>query len=94
MDRMHGWVGRNDRRPFAGDAVVRRSDGSELTVRLSDVSDEGCRIELDHDHLRIGEWVEIALPAADHVKAQVRWALGDSAGVKFETQENEAEEGL
>ena len=94
MDRMHGWVGRKDRRPIAGEAVVRRDDGSELTVKLADVSDEGCRIELDHGDLRIGEWIDIALPSADEVRAQVRWALGDSAGVKFEAQENGLEEEL
>ena len=84
MDRMHGWVGRKDRRPIAVTAVVRREDGTEVQVKLTDVSDEGCRIECDDEVLRIGEWVEIALSDSGEVKAQVRWALGTSAGVKFE----------
>jgi hypothetical protein len=84
MDRMHGWVGRKDRRPIATDAVVRRADGTELRVKLADLSDEGCRIEADRELLRIGEWIEIAVSASTGMKAQVRWALGTSAGVKFE----------
>ena len=83
MDRMHGWISRKDRRPVAAEAVVRRADGTEMPVRLTDISDEGCRLECDGG-LVIGEWVEIALPAAGQVKAQVRWALGSSAGVKFD----------
>lgn len=84
MDRMHGWVGRKDRRPIATDAVVRRADGSELSVKLADLSDEGCRIESELEPLRIGEWIEIIVSSSGRVKAQVRWALGSSAGVKFE----------
>lgn len=87
MDRMHGWVGRKDRRPVWAHAVVRRVDGSELPVKLADFSDEGCRIEYDDGGLIIGEWIEIAIPPTGLVKAQVRWALGTSAGVKFETVE-------
>jgi PilZ domain len=84
MDRMHGWVGRKDRRPIAVDALIRRADGSELQAKLTDISDEGCRIECSDEVLRIGEWVELAVSSAPPVKAQVRWALGHSAGVKFE----------
>jgi hypothetical protein len=84
---MHGWIGRKDRRSIAASAVVRREDGSEMHVKLTDFSDEGCRIETEDDGLRIGEWVEISISSAGEVKAQVRWALGTSAGVKFENAE-------
>ncbi|HEV2596689.1 MAG TPA: PilZ domain-containing protein [Sphingomicrobium sp.] len=87
MDRMHGWVGRKDRRPIATDAVVRRADGTELNVRLADLSDEGCRIESEPEPLRIGEWIEIVVSSSGSVKAQVRWALGTSAGAKFDAGE-------
>ena len=86
MDRMQGWVGRKDRRPIAADAVVRRADGTELRVKLADLSEEGCRIESD-EVLRIGEWVEIALSSGPQVRAQVRWALDTNAGVRFESVE-------
>ena len=86
MHRMHGWISRKDRRPVNAEAVVRRADGTELRVKLSDISDEGCRIECD-GQLVIGEWVDIAVASAGQVKAQVRWALGSSAGVKFQVDE-------
>lgn len=84
MDREHGWIGRKDRHPIAVDAVVHRDDGSNVTVTVVDLSDEGCRIESD-EHFRIGEHVEIDLPGTGRVKAQIRWALPDSAGARFVT---------
>ena len=82
MQRMHGWIGRKDREAVAIDAVVHWNDGSTAPVKLTDFSDEGCRIEADHD-FRIGERLEIAIPRMGQVKAQVRWALPGSAGAKF-----------
>ena len=82
VQRMHGWIGRKDRQAVAIDAVVHRDDGSTAPVKLSDFSDEGCRIEGEND-FRIGERVAIDLPRMGQVKAQIRWALHDSAGVKF-----------
>jgi hypothetical protein len=80
--RIHGWIGRKDRQPVAVDAVVRRADGTSTAVKLSNVSDDGCRIEADED-FRIGELFEIAVPRFGQVKAQVRWALPGSAGAQF-----------
>jgi hypothetical protein len=82
MERMQGWIGRKDRHPVAVDAVVHRTDGSKLPVRLSNFSDNGCRIDGEAD-FRIGERLQIAIPRMGHVKAQVRWALTGSAGAKF-----------
>lgn len=82
MDRMHGWIGRKDRQPVEIRAVVLRDDGSEASVKLSNFSEEGCRIEAD-DEFRIGEQVQIAIPRLGQLKAQVRWALPGSAGAKF-----------
>lgn len=82
MRRMHGWVGRKDRNPVEIDAVVQRDDGSRAEVRLSDLTDEGCRIETD-DHFRIGEQLQIAIPRLGQLSAQVRWAFPGSAGARF-----------
>lgn len=79
---MQGWIGRKDRRTVVIDAIVHDADGEETPVKLTDVSDEGCRIESDRD-FRIGEEVEIAIPTGGRVKAQIRWALMGSAGAKF-----------
>ena len=82
MQRMHGWVGRKDRQSVAIEAVVHRNDGRRATVTLTNVTDQGCRIEADDD-FRIGEYFEIAIPKFGQVKAQIRWALPGSAGALF-----------
>ena len=82
MQRGHGWIGRKDRHPVVIDAVIHRLDGTKSPVRLSDFSDQGCRIDAEHD-FRIGERLSIAIPRMGQVKAQVRWALPGSAGAKF-----------
>ena len=82
MERVHGSLGRKGRHPVVVDAIVHRTDGSKSPVRLTNFSDEGCRIETDND-FRIGERLSIAIPRMGRVKAQVRWALPGSAGAKF-----------
>lgn len=85
MERMHGWVGRKDRHPVTLDAVIHREDGTRLPVRLSNYSEEGCRIEADLE-FGIGERLQIAIPRMGKVKAQVRWAIAGSSGAKFLVQ--------
>ena len=82
MNRIHGWVGRRDRDSVVVDAVIHRTDGTKSPVRLTNFSDNGCRIEAE-TNLRIGERVQIAIPRMGQVKAQIRWALPGSAGAKF-----------
>ncbi|NUR10710.1 MAG: hypothetical protein HOQ20_02520 [Bradyrhizobium sp.] len=64
------------------EAVVHRADGSTSPVKLTNFSDDGCRLESEDDFL-IGERLQIAIPRMGQVKAQVRWALAGSAGAKF-----------
>ena len=80
--RMPGWIGRRDRDPVAIDAVVHRDDGSKLSVKLTNFSEQGCRMEGDLA-FHIGERLRIAVPRMGQVKAQVRWALANSAGAQF-----------
>jgi PilZ domain-containing protein len=87
MQRMHGWVGRKDRHPVAVDAVVHRADGSTAPVKLTNVSDEGCRIETGDD-FSIGERLQVAIPGVGQVNAQVRWAFAGSAGAQFLAEGN------
>jgi hypothetical protein len=82
MNRVSGWVGRKDRNQTDVPATVLRSDGERVSVRLADVSDEGCRLESD-ELFNIGEHISIALPRMGSVRAQVRWALPGSAGTQF-----------
>ena len=82
MQRMHGWAARKDRHPVEIDAVVQRTDGRKEPVKLSNFSDEGCRIEAGGD-FHIGERVQIAIPRMGHIKAQVRWTMSGTAGARF-----------
>jgi len=86
MQRMHGWVGRKDRFAVAIEAVVHRADGSTASVRLTDFSEEGCRLEGEDFH--IGEQVRIDVPRLGLMDAQVRWALPGSAGTRFLVKAN------
>lgn len=78
-------TGRRDRVTVEIDATVQRTDGSKLPCRVSNFSDQGCRIETDCD-LHIGERLQIAVPRMGNVKAQVRWALAGAAGTRFLTE--------
>jgi hypothetical protein len=82
MLRMHGWIGRRDRHPVGIDAVVHRTDGSKVSVKLTDFSDQGCRIDCDED-FHVGEKLQIAVPRMGHVKAQVRWSQPGCVGTRF-----------
>jgi len=76
---------RKTRFPVEIDAVVHRTDGSKIPVRVSNFSDLGCRIETDRS-FHIGERLQIAVPRMGSMRAQVRWALAGSAGTRFLTE--------
>ena len=76
-------VKRRERHPVEIDAVMHRGDGSKASVKLTNFSDQGCRIESADDELRVGERLAIAIPRMGQVKAQVRWTEGKSAGARF-----------
>jgi hypothetical protein len=85
MQRLHGFASRRNRFPVEIEGVVHRTDGSKMSVRVSNFSDQGCRIETDRD-FHVGERLQIAIPRMGHVKAQVRWALPGAAGTRFLTE--------
>ena len=81
--REPGWVSREDRNAVVLEGVARLEDGTSMAVMLYDVSREGCRIECRGTSLAIGEWLELEAPGCGHNRAQVRWALLGSAGLRF-----------
>ena len=82
MEREPGWTSRNDRTDVHFAGAVTRVDGTSQAVRVTNISDDGCRIECD-EQLNIGEWVTLNIPGYSKWRAKVRWALMDSAGLKF-----------
>ena len=85
MQRKPGWTGRRDRLPVEIEAIVQRTNGSRIPVKVSNFSDQGCRVETGED-FRIGERLQIAMPRMGSLKAQVRWCLPGAAGTRFLTE--------
>jgi hypothetical protein len=82
MERTSERDGRKVRHPVEIEATVLHAGGGKTPVRLTNFSDEGCRIE-GAEGFRVGERLQIALPRMGQVKAQVRWTGLGSVGVRF-----------
>jgi hypothetical protein len=85
MQSAQKWVGRKERHPVEIEAVAYRVDGTKIPVTLTNFSEHGCRID-GGEAFQIGERLSIAVPRMGQLKAQVRWALPDGAGVRFITK--------
>lgn len=82
MPHEQGLLRRKNRNLAEVDAVAYRADGTKASVKLSNLSDGGCRIDGPGEY-RIGERLQIAMPRMGFVRVQVRWAQPGSAGAKF-----------
>ena len=80
--REPGQVKRQPRVRVEHDGVLIDSDGVEVPVKVADISREGCRLITDGTPM-IGEKVTLKVGRAGVVPAQVRWALGNEAGLRF-----------
>jgi hypothetical protein len=85
VQRSKPCVRRRDRYPVDIDALLYRDDGTRLQARLSDFSDQGCRVESGAS-FHVGERLQIAIPRMGHIKAQVRWVAARTTGVRFVTE--------
>lgn len=79
---MHEWVKRKDRYPVEVDAVVFRTDSRKSCARLTDLSNEGCKIH-SLNGLDLYERVQIAIPRMGMIKAKIQWIAGETAGARF-----------
>ena len=91
LERTHNWRERGDRRLVNVSAVAYLSDGSAISVHLTNISYEGCQVELE-EMLPIGEKLKLALPRLGEISAQVRWSLPGRAGLHFLLEEGIAGE--
>lgn len=55
--------------------------GRVSKVEVTDLTGEGCCVTGTY---RIGEWLSIALPRTNELRAQVRWTIFGKAGLRFE----------
>ncbi|MBB3763362.1 PilZ domain-containing protein [Sphingomicrobium lutaoense] len=58
------------------------SEGVESEVTVIDISSEGCRVQTDGSPM-IGEHVRLRVGRMGDYPCQVRWALGNEAGLVF-----------
>lgn len=80
--REPGQVKRHPRIRVEHEGVLIDSDGVEVPVKVTDISREGCRLITDGSPM-IGERVRLRVGRAGEVPAQVRWSLGQEAGLRF-----------
>lgn len=80
--REPGQIKRAPRVDTRFNASLVDSDGGIVPVVVIDISKEGCRLETDGT-LKIGEKVQLKVPKYGNFPAQVRWSVGNEAGVVF-----------
>ena len=79
---MHQLVKRKSRYPVEVDAIIFRKNGRKSCIKLTDLSDQGCRIE-SLNGLDLHERVRIAIPRMGMIKARIQWIAGQAAGATF-----------
>lgn len=77
-------LGRRERRAVAEFGIVVRRDGSSTTVKLTDLSNNGCGLETTAE-LMPGERIELSVHRRGAIAACVRWCANGRAGIAFET---------
>ena len=82
MRRNVGEVKRAKRIDVSHDGLLIDSDGASNNVRVLDLSADGCRLQTSGT-LKIGEDVQLRVGRSGDYPAQVRWALGNEAGLQF-----------
>ena len=85
------WLPRAARRRVSLTGMARWEDGSSAKVLLSNISYQGCHLWSEHQ-LTCGETMTLMLPRYGNMDAQIRWVVGDSAGVRFLTGASAADD--
>ena len=74
---------RHGRRRLRVDASVRDGSGAARVGALTDLSQAGCRMEVDDAALDEDQLVIVRPGALGGVSGRVRWTRGNAAGVEF-----------
>jgi hypothetical protein len=75
---------KSSRRSLSAEARLRRPGGATYLIRVSDLSPEGCKVELI-DRPAIGEHVFVKFEGLEVLEAEVCWIEGPLGGLRFET---------
>ena len=76
------WKMRATRRRVNATGHAIRSDGSEARILVSNLNYDGCQVVSDTD-LLAGETLTVRLSGLGELRAQVRWADRERAGLRF-----------
>lgn len=82
MRREPGQIKRSPRVEVRHKGVLVDSEGVESQVVVTDISAEGCRLRTDGSPM-IGELVRLRVGRMGDYPGQIRWALGEEAGMIF-----------
>ncbi len=80
--REPGQIKRQTRIDVESKGILIDSEGVESEVEVLDLSAGGCRLKTDGTPI-IGEHVRLRVGRIGEYPAQVRWALGEEAGLQF-----------
>lgn len=80
--REPGQIKRQTRIELSSPGILIDSEGVETAVEVLDLSAGGCRLRTDGTPI-IGEFVRLRVGRVGEYPAQVRWALGEEAGLQF-----------
>lgn len=82
MPKEPGFISRDHRQPVSLEALAIRLDGSEVGVRVRNISRDGCLVECEGP-LLIGEWLHVRMEGFAPTRAKVRWSFMGKAGLHF-----------
>lgn len=77
------WPRRSERIATSADVSLRRFGQSSRSVRVTDLSPEGCKIRLPHAP-RLEEHLLIKFDGLEVLESEVCWVEGFDAGLRFE----------
>jgi hypothetical protein len=82
-DEQKHWPRRNERTALSADVSLRRLGQNNYSVRVNDLSADGCKVELV-ERPRIGEHMLIKFNGLEVLDGEVCWVDGYVAGLRFE----------
>jgi hypothetical protein len=77
------WISGTERSEALLSGSLELSDGRQIAVSVTGITKEGCEV-LSDETLRIGSHIILRVAPFDGFRAQVRWALVGTAGVRFD----------
>lgn len=81
-DYLREWLEREKRYAVKGVTTVTTEAGRSATAQISNVSNRGCRITTNLD-IVVGERLMLVVEPLGAVEAEVRWMIGNEAGLQF-----------